>query len=167
MGVDITKDGKDRGSIYVCWGDLRNGDADVFLITSRDEGETWTKPQRVNDDAVGNGKEQFFPWLVVDPVDGSVNIAYFDRGKQNGTLTDVTLARSVDGGRTFVHHKLNDAAYDLSKLGFFGDYIGIDCYGGRVAVLWMHPMDKLKKLGISSVVMDFEPGTQDARIERK
>jgi hypothetical protein len=162
IGVDITK-GKDSGSVYVCWADTRHGDPDVFLIVSRDGGATWSKPQRVNNDAQGNGKEQWFPWLVVDPVDGSVNIAYYDRGAQPGTLTDVTLARSVDGGRSFAYYKLNEQAYDLSKMGFFGDYLGLDCYGGRVAVLWMHPMDNSKKLGISSAVLDFEPGTQDAR----
>lgn len=166
IGVDISK-GKERGTIYVCWGDTRNGksDPDVFLIASRDGGDTWTKPLRVNND--GKGKEQWFPWLAVDPLDGSVNIAYYDRGAQKGTLTDLTLARSIDGGKTFVYYKLNDAAYDLSKLGFFGDYLGIDCNGGRVAVLWMHPVDKSKKLGISSAVLDFEPGTQEARLEKK
>jgi hypothetical protein len=165
-GVDITE-GKDRGSIYVSWGDARNGDPDVFLIVSRDGGATWSKPARVNNDAKGNGREQWFPSLVVDPVDGSVNIAYYDRGATEGTNTDLTLARSIDGGRTFVYHKLNPQAYDLSKLGFFGDYLGLDCYGGRVAVLWMHPLDNTKKLGISSAVLDFEPGTQEARAVEK
>jgi alpha-glucosidase len=160
MGVDITR-GKDRGSIYVCWGDTRNGDPDVFLIVSRDGGETWSKPLRVNKD--DKGKEQWFPWLVVDPVDGSVNIAYYDRGAQEGTLTDVTLARSVDGGRTFTHFKLNDRTYDLNRLGFFGDYLGLDCHGGRVAVLWMHPVEAPARLGISSAVLDFDEGTIQAR----
>jgi hypothetical protein len=162
IGVDITK-GKDRGSIYVAWADTCHGDADVFLIVSRDGGEAWSKPARVNCDPQGNGKEQWFPWLAVDPVDGSVNIAYYDRAAQPGTLTDITLARSTDGGRSFTHYKLNPDAYDLSKLGFFGDYLGIDTYGGRVAVLWMHPLDATKKLGISSAVLDFEPGTHAAR----
>ncbi len=164
VGVDVSK-GKDRGSIYVCWADARNGDPDVFLTVSRDGGETWSKPLRVNND--GKGKEQWFPWLVVDPVDGSVNIAYYDRGAREGTLTDVTLARSVDGGRTFAHFRLNDEVYDLSKLGFFGDYLGLDCRGGRVAALWMHPVDKSRRLGISSAVLDFDPGTQEARAEKK
>jgi alpha-glucosidase len=160
MGVDVTK-GKNSGAIYVCWGDTRNGDPDVFLVVSRDGGETWSKPLHVNKD--GKGKEQWFPWLVVDPMDGSVNIAYYDRGAQDGTLTDVTLARSVDGGRTFAYFKLNAEPYDLHKLGFFGDYLGLDCHGGRVAALWMHPVDESKKLGISSTVLDFEPGTLEAR----
>jgi alpha-glucosidase len=163
MGVDLTR-GKDRGSIYVCWGDTRNGDPDVFLVASRDSGETWSKPLRVNKD--GKGKEQWFPWLVVDPVDGSINIAYYDRGAQEGTLTDVTLARSIDGGRTFAYFKLNEESYDLNKLGFFGDYLGLDCHGGRVAALWMHPVDGSRRLGISSTVLDFEPGTQKARAQK-
>ncbi len=166
LGVDITK-GKDRGSLYVAFADTRNGDPDVFLLVSRDGGKTWDKPRRINTDAEKNGREQWFPWLAVDPVDGSVNIAYYDRGAQTGTLADVTLARSTDGGRTFVHYRLNPEAYDLSKLGFFGDYLGLDAYGGRVAVLWMHPVDNTKRLGISAGVLDFEPGTQQARAEKK
>src|SRR5262249_10506143 len=132
-----------------------------FLIASRDGGATWSKPLRVN--AEGKGKEHWFPWMAVDPADGSVNIAYYDRGAQTGTLTDVTLARSTDGGRTFAYYKLNPETYDLTKLGFFGDYLGVDCYGGRVAVLWMHPLEKSRRLGISSAVLDFAPGTQEAR----
>jgi hypothetical protein len=166
LGVDITQ-GKDRGSIYVSWADSRHGDPDVFLTISRDGGDTWSKPQRVNNDTKGNGREQWFPSLVVDPLDGSVNVTYYDRGAREGTLTDVTLARSVDGGRTFVYYKINEDAYDLSRLGFFGDYLGLDCYDGRVALLWMHPMDNSRKLGISSAVLDFEPGTQEARAEKK
>jgi BNR/Asp-box repeat len=166
IGVDISgsEGNKDRGSIYVCWADNRSGDPDVFLVISRDGGATWSKRRRVNNDAQGN--EQWFPWLVVDPIDGSVNIAYYDRGSQPGTLTDMTLARSVDGGRTFVYYKLNEQPYDLSKMGFFGDYLGLDSYGGRVAILWMHPMDNTKTLGISSAVLDFEPGTQHERVSR-
>jgi hypothetical protein len=166
MGVDISEGG-DSGSIYVNWCDNRNGDPDVFLLASRDGGETWGPPQRINNDASGNGKEQWFSSMTVDPIDGSINIAYYDRGAQNEMLTDVTLARSVDGGRSFIHTKLNDEPYDLNRVGFFGDYLGIDSYGGRVAVLWMHPIDKSKKLGLSSTVLDFEPGTQSARGEKK
>jgi hypothetical protein len=28
----------------------------------------------------------------------------------------------------------------------------------------MHPLEESKKLGISSAVLDFEPGTQEARV---
>jgi len=166
MGVDISK-GLNRGTVYVCWADRRHGDPDVFLSLSKDKGDTWSEPRRINNDKTGNGKEQWFPWMVVDPVDGSINIAYYDRANHADTNTDITLARSVDGAKTFTYRKLNDQPHDLNRLGFFGDYLGIDSYGGRVAVLWMHPLDATKKLGISSVVLDYEPGTQKLKPVKK
>ena len=165
MGVDITT-GKDRGTIYVCWADIRNVDPDIFLITSRDGGTTWSEPLRVNGDTKGNGREQWFPWMVVDPVDGSVNIAYYDRGDSDDTKTNLTLARSVDSGRTFQYTRMDDKPYDLNRLGFFGDYIGLDCLNGRIALLWMHPLDETRKLGISGTIVDFEPGTHQERIKK-
>src|SRR5262249_57524851 len=102
-GVDISR-GRDRRSVYVCWIDTRHGDPDVFLAALRDGGATWAEPVRVNDDPPGNGKEQLFAWLAVDPRDGSVNVVFYDRREYKRTLTGVTLARSVDGGRRFVNY---------------------------------------------------------------
>ena len=34
---------------------------------------------KADNDAVHNGAEQFFQWLAVDPVDGSVNVVFYDR----------------------------------------------------------------------------------------
>src|SRR5262249_44861566 len=50
VGVDIRR-GKARGSVSAAWPAARHGDADVFLIASRDGGATWDKPRRVNTDA--------------------------------------------------------------------------------------------------------------------
>ena len=113
----------------------------------------------VNEDVPGNVREQWFPWMVVDPIDGSINIAYYDRGATTETNANITLARSIDGGKSFQYTRLNDHPYDLNRLGFFGDYLGIDSIGGRVAVLWMHPLDEARKLGLSGTVLDFELGS--------
>jgi hypothetical protein len=161
LSVDLST-GKDRGSIYVNWADLRHGDPDVFLSASRDGGVTWSKPLRVNDDPQGNGKEQFFTWMAVDPVDGSVNIAFYDRRDLDGPRTGLTLARSVDGGRSFVNYKINHEPFECDPRAFFGDYLGIDAHGGRVVVAYQHFMDT-KKLAISAAVFEFEPGRQSAR----
>lgn len=165
LGVDLS-DGKNRGTVHVNWADLRNGDPDIFIMSSADGGDTWTKPLRVNDDPKGNGKEQFFTWMAVDPADGSVNIVFFDRRDTEGTLTRLTLARSIDGGKTFVNHKINHEPFDCQKNAFFGDYIGIDAFGGRVVAAYQH-FTPTKSLAISAAIFNFQPGTQDAVAVKK
>jgi len=75
-----------RGHIYVSWIDERHGDPDVFLGVSKDNGQTWSDPIRVNSDPISNGKEQFFSWMAVDPIDGSINLVYY---RQNSVLPAV------------------------------------------------------------------------------
>ncbi|MCP4292447.1 MAG: exo-alpha-sialidase, partial [bacterium] len=90
-----------RGRIYVVFSDQRNGNdnTDVFLVFSDDEGTTWSSPTRVNDDQ-GNS-HQFFPWLSVDPITGTVSVVFYDRRDTQGNATDVTVAVSNDGGISF------------------------------------------------------------------
>ncbi len=155
--VDLSK-GQNSGSIYVNWVDDRNGDHDVFVKYSRDEGKTWSDPVRVNDDSVGNGKEQFFTWMSVDPVDGAINCIFYDRRNLEGTKTGVTLARSVDGGKTFKNYQIKIDPFECNKNIFFGDYIGIDSYNGEVIPAFMHYTNK-KNIVISAAIFHFKPGT--------
>ncbi|RMF45198.1 MAG: exo-alpha-sialidase [Planctomycetota bacterium] len=143
-----------RGSIYVNFVDERNGDPDVFLISSRDSGATWSEPVRVNADRLGNGRDQFFTWMAVDPVDGSINIAYYDRGATEGTRTGITLARSRDGGRSFEHFAVPIAPFTPNPKVFFGDYLGIDAWDGRVVVAFMH-FTSPQTTALSAAVFDF------------
>jgi len=130
----IAVDSKNR--LYVTWSDYRNGDLDVFLATSDDKGKHWSSPVRVNDDAIHNGAEQFFQWLAVDPVDGSVNVVFYDRrGDPQGRKQIVVLARSTDGGHTFNNYAWTDQLFEASDV-FFGDYSGLAAYGGRVYGAW-------------------------------
>src|SRR5437660_11350289 len=77
-GVDLSN-GLNKGTLYVNWIDARNGDPDDFVAASPDGCETWSAPHCVNDDQLKNGKVQFFTWMSVDPVDGSVNVVFYDR----------------------------------------------------------------------------------------
>jgi len=122
--------------LYVTWTDYRNGDIDVFLATSSDRGKHWSAPIRVNNDAVHNGAEQFFQWLAVDPVDGSVNVMFYDRRNDARNRKQiVVLARSSDGGRTFSNYAWTDEPFEAGGA-FFGDYSGLAAYGGRVYGVW-------------------------------
>src|SRR5207253_7749532 len=93
--VDLSN-GPRKGTLYVNWIDARNGDPDVFVMSSRDGGETWTAPVRVNDDPLKNGKVQFFTWMSVDPIDGSIHIVFYDRRDTEESMSKVSMACSMD-----------------------------------------------------------------------
>ncbi len=127
-----------RGRVYVGWSDQRNGDTDVFLIHSDDGGVTWSPRVRVNTDAVGNGRDQFFPAFDVDPQTGHVVAVFYDRRLHSDNLTtDVYLAYSVDGGGTFKNVQVSSSAFVPSSYVFFGDYIGLSIFNDHVRPLWM------------------------------
>jgi hypothetical protein len=159
-GVDRSR-GPNRGSVYVAWIDQRHGDPDVFLAASRDGGTTWSEPLRVNDDDKGNGKEQLFTWMAVDPLDGSVNLIFYDRRDLKDTQTGLTLARSVDGGRSFVNHRVQQEPFPCYPDVFFGDYIGVAAHGGRVVAAYSHFTGR-RQVALSAAVFRFKPETQEA-----
>ena len=160
-GVDRSG-GPSRGTLYVNWIDERHGDPDVFVMTSGDRGQRWSDPVRVNDDEVGNGAAQMFTWMAIDPGDGSVNIVFYDRRGLDDTDTAVTLARSIDGGRTFVNHQIDLPAFPSNSEVFFGDYTGIDALDGLVVPVFMHFVDDTDT-AVSAALFEFRPGTQDTR----
>jgi hypothetical protein len=164
-GLPVTKvdlsDGPGRGTLYVNWVDARHGDPDVFVMASKDGGDTWSEPVRVNDDPMKSGKTQFFTWMAVDPADGSVNVAFYDRRGLDGTKTRLTLARSLDGGKTFKNHPIDLAPFECNPAVFFGDYLGVDAQQGRVAMSFMH-FTGAKDIALSAAVFRFKAGTQEA-----
>ena len=125
------------GNIYINWTDQRNGldNTDVFVIKSTDGGATWGTPVKVNDD--NTSRHQFFTWMTVDQTSGYLYVVFYDRRNTTGAVTDVYLARSIDGGETFQNFKINETSFSPVSSIFFGDYTCIAAMDGKIFPIWM------------------------------
>ncbi|HXJ04920.1 MAG TPA: sialidase family protein [Candidatus Acidoferrum sp.] len=135
IGVDA-RPGKNGGALYLVWSDYRNGDVDVFCVSSNDYGKTWSKPVRVNSDPIHDGIDQFFQWMTVDPASGEIYIQFYDRRDDPANRrTGFTLARSTDGGKSFVNYVWSDTLFE-SQNAFLGDYTWLVAYDRKVYGIW-------------------------------
>lgn len=128
--------GRYLGTLYLLWADQRNGkdDTDIWLMRSRNRGDMWSKPLRINKDEAG--AHQFFPWMTIDQTNGNIYIVYYDRRDSNDLSTDVYLAYSFDGGNSFSEIKISDAPFKPDATKFFGDYTNIDAHAGIITPIW-------------------------------
>ncbi len=155
--------GPNRGRIYICWGDEKNGEKnkDVFLVYSDDKGETWTDPIVVT--YFPNHKEQFMPYLTIDQSTGYLYILYYSRQNYlEGNKTDVYCAVSKNGGLKFDYYKINEKSFTPQKSIFFGDYIGISAVKGEVRPIWME-INSEKQLEVYTAIIN---DTSIARLEK-
>ncbi|HXW93025.1 MAG TPA: sialidase family protein [Terriglobales bacterium] len=131
--------GKDKRPepLYVAWSDYRNGDVDVFCVSSADHGRSWSKPVRVNNDPIHDGIDQFFQWMTVDPVSGDVYVQFYDRRDDPGNRkTGFTLARSIDGAKSFASYAWAEHLFESSQPAFLGDYTWLTAYDRKVYGAW-------------------------------
>jgi hypothetical protein len=105
IAVDTGSKSKFKATVYVTWNDMRNGDSDVLLAKSAD-GVTWSSPVRVNTNRVGDGSDQFMPWVNVMP-NGKVAAQWYDRRNDpNNWHIDVFSGLSTNGGVSFANSPL-------------------------------------------------------------
>ncbi len=135
----LAADPSNASRLYLTWSANDGVDqADVFVSRSLDGGGTWSAPRRVNDDAAGTPRDQFFPWIAVTAA-GTVRVMWGDdRGdlvNAGGRLYDVFVADSDDQAATFgANVRVSTASSDPDESGFgqqsfIGDYFGLSASG--------------------------------------
>lgn len=132
------------GTMYVSWMDGRNGDEDAFLKKSSDGGRTWSAPVRVNDNPLKDGTSQYMPRVAVTS-SGRVDVLFYDRRRDpRNIMTDVELATSTDGGRTFTNRRISSTSFS-SRIGpivselhgaDFGTKLGLDTWDSKLVTAW-------------------------------
>lgn len=134
-----------RGTIYVVTTQIdlapAGSDPDIILYKSIDNGQTWSSGIRVNQDALNNGKTQYFPAIEVDNY-GGVNIIYYDDRTTTNDSASVFLSRSTDGGNTWIDYKISDHNFKPVPIGglgqgYQGDNIDITSVDNKLYPVWM------------------------------
>ena len=135
------------GQISVVWTNIgvpgvNTGDPDIYLIQSSDGGTSWSSPRRVNRDPIGNGKDNYFPWIACDPATGLLACIYYDsRNFAGNDMVETFVAISSDQGATWGDFRVSDVGWSgdgISGFGgnYAGDYVGIVVRQNRVFPMW-------------------------------
>ncbi|HEX8683623.1 MAG TPA: carboxypeptidase regulatory-like domain-containing protein [Ardenticatenaceae bacterium] len=89
--------------LFAVWEDARNGDLndrDIYFSRSLNSGRSWSLPTRINQDAVGNGRNQLNPQLVID-YEARRLFIFWEDNRLGTSGYDIFFARSLDNGWTW------------------------------------------------------------------
>ena len=146
----------ENGKLALVFSDNRNGthdsanpvtNTDVFLTTSTDGGGTWSALTQVD----SSPTDQWFPWVDINPTNGTIGVLYNDREVADPTLYDVALTE-FPGSKTIVStapsHPTQSRFFRAGVPGcencavFHGDYINL-AYGtdGHANMVWTDMRD--------------------------
>lgn len=158
IGVDKSG-GARNGWIYIVTAETNlspaGNDPDIILHRSTDVGSSWSAGVRVNQDAINNGKYQFFPAIRVDEF-GGVNIVYYDNRNCSSDSCEVFVSRSIDGGNNWTDILISDSRWKpMPEYGFtngyMGDYIGITSGAGKLWPFWFDNRTSIFQVWTSSL----------------
>jgi len=156
-----------RGNIYIVTSQKNlapaGSDPDIILRKSTDGGLNWSNGIRVNQDALNNGKFQFFPGITVDEFSG-LNIIFYDDRNTTSDSSSVFLARSTDAGNTWNEYQINDMNFKPIAIGglgqgYMGDNIDITSVGNKLFPVWMD--NRTGNFQMWSVPIEFIPSNDD------
>jgi hypothetical protein len=131
-GVDRSG-GPWHGSVYLLADDKSDGQRDLVLLVSRDNGASWSSPVTPQGLPRDNGRDETMARLLVEP-NGAVSILYPSwHDRERWSDSDMHLARSVDGGATFTSVQLSSEPNPFDNP---GDYNDLDVVPGGVLAVW-------------------------------
>jgi len=153
----VMADPNTPGRIYIVANDDPDNDhttgdpANVYMVTSTDNGVTWSAPVRIDGDA--GSALQAMPCAGIDYFSGRIAVTYYDtRGGTTNSdgrfLRDVYLTYSKDGGATFApDFTINDRPFDPDRgagnrfdgpppTTRIGEYNGVTSLGCDIFAVW-------------------------------
>jgi hypothetical protein len=94
--------------------------------------------------------------MTIDQTTGYLYTVFYDRRNYSDANTDVYMARSTDGGTTWINERVSASPFAPTSGTFFGDYNNITAANGRVRPMWT----RLTGSGLSvwTALIDFPIG---------
>ncbi|HEY2589911.1 MAG TPA: sialidase family protein [Tepidisphaeraceae bacterium] len=150
-----TSGGPFTGRAYLVYTDeypAASGNTDIYVRYSDNNGATWSAPIRVNDDDGANS--QFLPRIKLDPTTGQVAVSWYDARNDLGPGASGDVAGMINTDAEFYATVITPQAdgllvspnqqvaaapsdaFDANSTIDFGDYTGLDFYGGTLHPLW-------------------------------
>lgn len=164
--IAVDRSGGPRdGRIYVVTTERNlapaGADPDIIVRWSADSGRTWSARTRVNQDASGNGKTQYFPAIHVDRR-GGVNVLYYSDEGTTADSAGIWLARSVDGGLGWEAAEIGGHRFLPQPIGglgagYQGDNIALCSVGDTLIPVWTDNSTGLYQLWTSAVTIPADP----------
>jgi hypothetical protein len=102
VGISLAADvstGSYANHAYIVWEEHQTGQARLIFSRSADQGNTWSKPQRLIRD-VAAAPDQYQPTIAVNN-QGYVAVSWFNASREGKGSYDLYVAASIDGGLTF------------------------------------------------------------------
>jgi hypothetical protein len=140
----------DNSLNYIVQNNINRGTtgADISFTKSKNYGQTWSKMSFVSVNSNGNPalKDQFFPWMDVDP-QGKLHAIWFDNrnAAQNVRIETFQGAAGI-GGQHWTNTDISTKSWNpnssfFSSGAFFGDYNGFAAGDGVMYPLWTDGRD--------------------------
>ncbi len=118
----------DNGNIYIAWQDNRNGGSDIYYSRSNNQGASFLRDVRVNDNPIGDGTYQQKPDVAAE--DGTIYVVWEDGRAGIGTQ-EIYFAMSTDG-------LVFESSIKVSDGGTEERYpsVAVDRVTGNIYVVW-------------------------------
>lgn len=131
--LEIAPSGPDAGDLVIVYDHIGDGDRDVMLVRSQDDGLTWSEPVLVSHLGARDRQDETLPRAVFEP-SGTLSVLYVTYDGQWRTSGHrMHLARSVDGGSTFDHVEVSSGGSPLQNV---GDYNALAVTRDDLVMVW-------------------------------
>ncbi len=159
--------------LLFAWADQRNGDYDIFASASTNAGASWSAPERVNDDPIGNGVMQDMLWPTFG-VNGSLAMIWRDRrnGLPNGyaSASDTYVATSSNGGLNWSgNRRLSSAtaSYDSILFGPGNDFMSAAIANDSLYAVWADTRSDSLRVFFAAISMEGSSGVTSQIVSQR